>query len=186
MKIFATIALAAFSLTAFAAKAESPSDRKQDATAEPAATAASSPASAAKPAADPAAAKPFAEVVKGATRQDGLLPIWRKDEKVWIEIPPEMVGKPFLFTAIISRAVGERGLYASQMGTSQLAQFRVVGRQVQLLAINTRYRAVSDMGGKRAVDEAFSPSLIGSSAQASAPHPISKSVLVDASFLLSD
>src|SRR3954469_18933911 len=69
---------------------------------------------------DPVALKPFAEVVAGAKRQDGLLPLWRRDEKVWLETGKEMVGKPFLFTVNIANSVGERGLYASQMGTSQL------------------------------------------------------------------
>jgi hypothetical protein len=186
MKTVVTAALAAF--LAFAAAAQSPStaDKKQDAAAEPAAQAASASAAAPKPPADPAAPKPFDEVVQGATRQDGLFPIWRKDEKVWIEVPKEMVGKPFLFTANIAQSVGERGLYASQMAASQLAQFRIVGRQLQLLAINTNYRAVADQGSKRAIDQAFSPSLIGAAALASAEHPKRQSWLVDASFLLSD
>ncbi|GAB2586760.1 zinc-dependent metalloprotease [Ramlibacter solisilvae] len=186
MKSFATAALAAF--LSFAAAAESPvAGRKQDGVAEAAATPASAPASAAaRPPADPAAPKPFDEVLKGATRQDGLLPIWRKDEKAWLEIPPEMVGKPFLFTANIANSVGERGLYASHMGMAQLVQIRIVGRQLQLLAINTGYRAVADQGGKRAIEEAFSPSLIASAGLASAEHPERKSLLVDASFLLAD
>jgi hypothetical protein len=186
MKTVVTAALAAF--LAFAAAAQSPgtADKKQDAAAEPAAQAASASAAAPRPPGDPAAPKPFDEVVQGATRQNGLFPIWRKDEKVWIEVPKEMVGKPFLFTANIAQSVGERGLYASQMAASQLAQFRIVGRQLQLLAINTNYRAVADQGSKRAIDQAFSPSLIGAAALASAEHPKRQSWLVDASFLLSD
>jgi len=187
MNKIAMAALAAFfSVAAGASDPASSAPRKQDATAEPAAQAASAPASSAKPPADPAAPKPFAEVLKGATQQDGLFPIWRKDDKVWLEIPKEMVGKPFLFTVNIANSVGERGLYASQMGRAELAQFRLVGRQLQLLALNTNYRAVADQSGKRAVEEAFSPSLIGSAALASAEHPTRHSYLVDASFLLAD
>jgi hypothetical protein len=37
--------------------------------------------------------------------------------------------------------VGERGLYAGAMGPAWLAQFRKVGNQVQLVAINTDFRA---------------------------------------------
>jgi hypothetical protein len=143
-------------------------------------------AAAAKPPVDPTAPKPFAEVTKGAKVDDGLFPLWRKDEKVWLEIPKAMLNKPFLFTANIANSVGERGLYASQMGQDWMVEFRLVGKQVQLIALNTKFRAVSDQGSKRAIEQAFSPSLIGASAVASAEHPERKSLLIDAGFLLSD
>jgi len=161
-------------------------------TSAPVATAAAAPASAAsaasaaKPAADPTAPKPFAEVTKDAKVEDGLFPIWRKDDKVWLEIPQAMLNKPFLFTVNIAKSVGERGLYASQMGGDWMSEFRLVGKQVQLLALNTKFRATSGEGSARAVEQAFSPSLLGSGAQASLAHPQRQSVLVDASFLLSD
>ena len=141
---------------------------------------------AARPPADPTAPKPFAEIIKDAKQQDGLFPIWRKDEKVWIEIPKAMIGKPFMFTVNIANSVGERGLYASQMGQDWMAEFRVVGKQVQLMALNTKFRAVADQGSKVAIDQAFSPSLLGAGAVASAEHPERKSILIDASFLFSD
>ncbi len=149
------------------------------------ASAASAPA-AAKPPADPTAPKPFAEVTKDAKMEDGMFPIWRKDEKVWLEIPKAMLNKAFLFTVNIANSVGERGLYASQMGGDWMSEFRLIGKQVQLLAINTKFRALSGEGSKRAVDQAFSPSLLGSGAVASLEHPERKSVLIDAGFLLSD
>ncbi len=97
-----------------------------------------------------------------------------------------MLNKPFLFTVNIANSVGERGLYASQMGGDWMSEFRLVGKQVQLLALNTKYRAVSGEGVKRAIEQAFSPSLLGSGAVASLEHPQRKSVLIDAGFLLSD
>ena len=156
----------------------------------PALPAASAPvpvaSAAAKPPVDPAALKAFAEVIKDAKKQDGLFPIWRKDEKIWLEIPKAMLNKAFLFTVNIANSVGERGLYASQMGGDWMSEFRVVGKQVQLLALNTKFRSVSGEGSKRAIEQAFSPSLLGSGAVASLEHPERKSVLVDAGFLLSD
>ncbi len=135
---------------------------------------------------DPGAPKPFDEVIKGATQQAGYFPVWRKDEKVWLEVPLDHLNRPFLFSANISHSVGERGLYASQMGPSWLASFRKVGSsQLQLIALNTDYVA-TNAPLKTTVDQSFSPSLIGASAIASAPHPERKSVLIDASFLLSD
>ena len=134
--------------------------------------------------ADPAAPKPFDEVIKDAKVQDGLFPLWRKDDKVWIEIPKANLGKPFLFTFNIARSVGERGLYASQMGRDYMAEWRRVGNQLQLVALNTLFRA--DGGGKAAVEQAFSPSLLLAGPAASAEHPQRQSVLWDASALLGD
>lgn len=152
-----------------------------------AASAASGVAGAAPtPKPEPGAPKPFDEVVKGATQQAGFVPIWRKDDKIWLEIPAERLGQPFLLSANVSSSVGERGLYASQMGPSWLATFRKIGNsQVQLVALNTHYVSGAP-GMKTAVEQAFSHSLLGSAVIASAPHPQRKSVLVDAAFLLTD
>ena len=123
-------------------------------------------------------------MIKDAKQQDGLFPIWRKDEKVWLEIPKSALDKPFLFTVNIASSVGERGLYASQMGRDALAQWRRIGNQMQLLALNTKFRAVG--GSELAVSQAFSPSLLASAAVLSLEHPERKSILVDAGFLLAD
>ena len=97
-----------------------PSANAASAPAAPAPAPAASAPAPARPA-DPTLPKPFAEVIKDAKQQDGLFPIWRKDEKVWLEIPKSALDKPFLFTVNIASSVGERGLYASQMGSDALA-----------------------------------------------------------------
>ncbi len=152
------------------------------------AAAASSPAGAASGPArpDPSAPKPFDEVVKGATQQPGFVPVWRKDDKIWLEIPAERLDQPFLLSVNVAGSVGERGLYGSQMGPSWLASFRKIGtNQMQLIALNASFvSGTSAM--KDAVEQGFSHSLLGSAAIASAPHPQRKSVLIDAGFLLTD
>ncbi|HEX3139934.1 MAG TPA: zinc-dependent metalloprotease, partial [Rhizobacter sp.] len=152
--------------------------------AAPAASAASGATPARPP--EPGQPKPFDEVVKGATQQAGFVPIWRKDDKIWLEIPAERLDQPFLLSVNVASSIGERGLYASQMGPSWLAAFRKIGaNQMQLIALNTHY--VSGTAAmKVAVEQGFSHSLLGSAAIASAPHPERKSVLIDASFLLTD
>ncbi len=146
--------------------------------------AASGAATAARPPADPTAPKPFAEVIKDAKRLDGYFALWRKDEKVWLEIPTSALNKPLMLSVNIANSVGERGLYASQMGPGAMVEWKRIGNQVQLLAVNTRFRAVG--GNQRAVEQAFSPSLIAAAPVASAEHPERKAFLVDASLLLSD
>jgi hypothetical protein len=138
-----------------------------------------------RPGGDPAAPRPFADVIKDAKQQDGFLPVWRKDEKVWLEIPKERIGQPFLFTWNVSNALGERGLYASQMGRDLLVEWRRVGNQLQLIALNTQFRATA-AGDRLATEQAFSPSLLLSGAVASAEHPERKSVLFEPAGLLGD
>ena len=135
---------------------------------------------------DPAAPKPFAEVTRGVTEMEGFFPLWRKDEKVWIEIPEARWNQPFLLTINVASSVGQRGLYGSQMGRSWMAQFRRIGNQVQLIARNVDYRAEGNPALQRAIREGFSDSLLGATPVASAPHPERKSVLIDGAFLLGD
>ncbi len=165
------------------------------ASASPAAPAASAVAAAAPaagasaPAAarpDPSAPKPFDEVIKGATAQPGFFGLWRKDEKLWLEIATEQLDKPFLLSANISHSVGERRLYGSWMGPSWLASFRKIGsQQIQLIARSTDYVA-RGAPMEAVVEQAFSHSLLASASIASAPHPQRNSILIDASFLLGD
>ncbi len=177
------LATAALIALATAAQAQTPPTGAASAPAG----AASAPATpGARPPADPTAPKPFAEIIRGAKEQPGLYPIWRKDEKTWIEIPKEAFNKPFLFSVNVANSIGERGLYASQMIGEELAEWRRIGNHVQLIALNTKFRT-DNAATKAALDQAFSPSLITSGPVASADHPDRKSVLVDASgFLLND
>lgn len=154
------------------------------AAASPPAAAASAPP-AARPV-DPTALKPFAEVTRDAKRDDGYLAVWRKDEKAWLELAPEQLGQPLLLAVNIRQALGERGLYASQMGPHWVVEFRRIGNTVQLVALNTSFRGGTDLATQLAVRQAFSESLIGAGPVLSAPHPDRKSILVDAGFLLSD
>jgi hypothetical protein len=151
--------------------------------AAPAAAAASAPALGRPEAGAP---KPFDDVIKGATQQAGFVPVWRKDEKVWLELPLERFEQPFMLSINVSNSVGERGLYGSLMGPSWLAMFRKIGsNQVQLVALNTDY-AATNAPMKATIEQGFSHSLLGSTPVASAPHPQRKSILIDATFLLSD
>ncbi|MEW6099262.1 MAG: zinc-dependent metalloprotease [Pseudomonadota bacterium] len=135
---------------------------------------------------EPGGLKPFAEVVRGATQTPGYFPLWRKDEKLWIEVPVARLEQPFLLTVNIDSSVGERGLYASQMGNSWVASFRRVGTQMQLVARNLGWRAEGQLALQRAIAQGFSESLLGAGPVASQEHPERKSVLLDAGFLLGD
>jgi hypothetical protein len=153
-------------------------------------------ASAAAPAATAATGglPPFAVVTKDAKQIDGPITAWQKDDKLWFELAPEQLGKPFMLSPKLSTGIGEAfvlgGLMAyavSGAGGPQLVEFVRVHNTVRLQARNMDVIAKPGTPEARAVAVSYSPSLLGSMAVASQPHPQRKTVLIDASTLfLSD
>ncbi len=155
-------------------------------------TTAGTGASAAAAPAPPGSPPPFATVSKDATASPGLITVWRKDDKVWLELKPEDLGRSFFLSPKLASGIGERMLFGGLMfggwmqtpAGPQAVQFRRVNNQIQLVAVNFEYAAAGGTPEARAVKAAFSPSLVGSAAVASLPHPQTQSVLIDASSLL--
>ncbi|AWI53888.1 hypothetical protein DEH84_10950 [Aquabacterium olei] len=157
----------------------------------PAANAPPSATVAVAPAPSPGSPPAFEQVSRGAERQDGLLPVWRKQDKVWLELKPEMLGKPLFLSPKVSRGIGEAGVFgglmhsrSAQVGRPQWVEFRKVQQQVQLLAVNAAYTAQQGTPQALAVAAAYSPSLLASAPLASAPHAENGAVLVDLNALM--
>jgi hypothetical protein len=131
-----------------------------------------------------AAPRPFAELVRGAHHVPGFLGLYQKEEKVWIELRPDQFDKPYFMSVNMPNGIGERGIYGSQMGLSQVVVFHRVGSLVQMIAKNTGYGARGGTPQALAVQQAFSDSLLAVAPVASAPHPQSRSILVEANALL--
>ena len=92
--------------------------------------------------------------------------------------------------AKLATGIGEAGVFGglmqsrwAQVGRPQWVTFRRVQQQVQLLAVNASYTAAAGTPQARAVEAAFSPSLIVAAPLASAADPATGAVLVDASAL---
>lgn len=128
--------------------------------------------------------KPFKEIIKEAKELKGFFTLYQKDDKVWMEIRPEQLNKPFFFAYNTPNSIGERGLYGSQMGGGYQAVFKKIGNQIQLIAQNTEFYATPGTPQAQAVAQAFSDSLIASAPVLSLPHADSKAILVDVSALL--
>jgi len=142
------------------------------------------PAALATPPAAPGALRPMKDILKDAKSSPGFFTLHQKDEKVWLEILPSQLNQPFFFSYNIPRSVGERGLYGSQMGGSKLVEFRKIGNRIQLIAKNTQFFAKEGTPQAQFVSESFSDSLMSSAAVVSAPHPETKSILIEANALL--
>ncbi|MBA3625035.1 MAG: DUF5118 domain-containing protein, partial [Methylibium sp.] len=51
----------------------------------------------------------FAAVVNGATSSEGLITVWRKDEKIWFELAPDDLGRLLFLSPKYASGIGERG-----------------------------------------------------------------------------
>jgi hypothetical protein len=131
-----------------------------------------------------AAPRPFVDVVRGAQYLPGFLGLYQKEEKVWIELRPDQFDRPMFMSVNLPNGIGERGIYGSQMGMSQVVIFHRVGNLVQMIAKNTEYSAKGGTPQALAVQQAFSDSLLAVAPVASGPNVLSKSVLVEANALL--
>ncbi|MBL8307123.1 MAG: zinc-dependent metalloprotease [Rubrivivax sp.] len=155
--------------------------------AAPARPASGSAATAAAPAGPTGGPPPFATVIREARRIDGPLVLWQKDEKVWIEIKPEQLGKPYLLSPKIRSGISDAwvlgGLMAQPVngtGGVQVVEFVRVHNQMRVVARNTDVSAAADTPEARAVEASYSNSLLASVPVVSQPHPDRKSVLVEA------
>src|SRR5574340_169327 len=159
--------------------------------ADSAASAVSAPAQAAHPAPtapSTQASKPFVEVTRDATEQKGLFNLWRKDDKVWIELAPDQLDHPYFFKSALNQGIGEKRIYGGAMthpiGVAQVVVFHKHGQSIQLIAKNVRYTATPGTPEAFAVAAGFSDSLLATAPIASQPNQKTKSILVDANALL--
>src|SRR6185369_6247626 len=77
------------------------------------------------------------------------------------------------------QSVGERGLYASQMGGDFPFVFRQSGKSIQWVLRNTAFTATTNTPAARALARSFSDSILGTAKILSQPHPERKSVLIN-------
>lgn len=131
----------------------------------------------------PVPLKPYADVVQGAREQHGLFTLWRKDEKVWIDLKPDQLGPLFFLSWTFPRGLGERGIYGGMMGDGHLVYFKRIGNTLQLLARNSAFTARAGTPMAHAVADGFSDSLLASAPVVSLPDPRGKGFLVEANLL---
>ena len=130
--------------------------------------------------------------MKDAKVVQGLFPVWQKDDKAWIEIPADMLDKPFFLSINMSRGIGERMLFAGLMGSRDWygTGGEYVGRvpqgRRQYPAAGTQHdlRRARRLAGRAGGAQVVLRQPAVSAPVASAPHPERKSVLIEANALL--
>ena len=140
------------------AKADAPQPQPQ-----PAATPAPAPSKDASPA-DGKPSKPaFAVVLKDARRIDGLVPLWRKDDKVYAELTDALLGKEFFFLISIAKGIGDRSILGGMsmgFGDDWVWQFRKVDDNVHVVRKNVRFFADKGSPEEKAVGLAYTDSVL--------------------------
>jgi len=160
--LLATVLLPA----AVAARAdEAPAARpetKADAPTQPASP--PQPAATTEAKTDPKGTKPpFAVLLKDATKVSGLVPLWRKDDKVYAELTDAMLGKEFFVSPSIARGIGDRFLLSGMslgFGDDWVWQFRKVDDNIHVVRRNVRFFADKGSPEEKAVDLAYTDSVL--------------------------
>lgn len=128
-------------------------DKPVEAGAKPAAPAA--PADAAQAA--------VAALLKDSARLPGLIPLYRKDDKLHAELSDALLGKEFFVLTSISRGIGERSLLGGMslgFGDDWVWQFRKVDETIQVVRRNVRFFAAKGSPEEKAVDLAYTDSIL--------------------------
>jgi hypothetical protein len=106
---------------------------------------------------------PFAELLKDAVTIEGLLKLYRKDDRLYAEISGNLVDKDLLVAIAIARGIGETPLVGGMtwgFGDDWIWQFRKVEDKVQIVRRNVRFTAAKGTPEERAVQLAYTDSVM--------------------------
>src|SRR5260370_8501058 len=128
--------------------------------------------------------KAFADVVKDAKVIKGLFTFYQTEDQAFLEILPEQLDKMYMLSLTCESGLGEGGFYAAaNCGETPIA-FHKHGKNVPLIATNTRFLPQEKSPMDRAMSHSFSDSILGATKLESLPHPERKSLLIDLGALL--
>jgi hypothetical protein len=107
--------------------------------------------------------KPFAVLLKDATRLPGLITLHQKEGKVYAELPTGLLGKEFFVSISIARGIGDRYLLGGMswgFGDDWVWQFRKVDETIHVIRKNVRFFADKGSPEAKAVDLAYTDSVL--------------------------
>lgn len=128
---------------------------------------------------EPPKEKSFADVVKDAQVIKGLFTFYKTEDKVLLEIQPEQFDKMYMLSLTCESGLGEGGFYADSYCGETPIVFHKEGKNIQVIAKNTRFSAQDNSPMARAVAHSFTDSILGSAKRESQPQPERKSELID-------
>lgn len=112
--------------------------------------------------AQPTTLRPFADVIQGTEKQDGLFTVYydRAEGHVYLELRPNQLNQNFLSVVTLESGVGELGLYRGMDVNDFLFQFQRVQNTVQIVVPNLYFRTNPGDPQQQSVDRSFSDSVL--------------------------
>jgi len=101
----------------------------------------------------------------GASKIEGLIPLYRKGTHVYAELRAEDFDSDLIVLISIAQGIAQRPLFAGatwNFGDDWVCQFRRAGQRVHFVRRNIRYRAQEGSPAARAVELAYSDSILAS------------------------
>lgn len=105
----------------------------------------------------------FASLLGDVEAISGLIKLYRKDGKLYGEIPNSLLNKDFMVIISIARGIGEGSLLGGMswgFGDDWIWQFRKTDQKIQIVRRNVRFRAAKDSPQEKAVRLAYTDSVL--------------------------
>ncbi len=106
---------------------------------------------------------PYEEVLKDATKSEGLITLHRKDDQLFAELGPRQLDRDYIVLITIARGIGQTpivGGWSWGFGDDAVWQFRIAGENIQLVRRNVRFTAERGSPTERAVQVAYTDSVL--------------------------
>jgi hypothetical protein len=121
----------------------------------------------------------FDEVTKDAEKTEGLFTLYKKKDKLYLEIKPEQLDRDHIMTLTLESGIGERGILNGLPIDDFLWRFRRVNDQIHFVKRNPWFRAKAGQPANRSLERAFTDSVLAS-LKLESVHKEKKTLLVDA------
>ncbi len=105
----------------------------------------------------------FSEVLEDAKEIEGLIKLYRKDEKLYGEITGSTLNKDLIVLISIARGIGESPILGGMtwgFGDDWIWQFRKTGDRIQVVRRNVRFTAKEGSPEAKAVELAYTDSVL--------------------------
>ncbi len=106
---------------------------------------------------------PFAELVRDAKPIEGLIKLYRKDDRLFAELGPTLLDRDLIVVISIARGIGEGQLLGGMswgFGDDWIWQFRQVDDRIQVVRRNVRFTAAQGTPESLAVKLAYTDSIL--------------------------
>ncbi|MFI4875234.1 MAG: zinc-dependent metalloprotease [Blastopirellula sp. JB062] len=104
-----------------------------------------------------------ARILKDFKKVDGLIPMYHKGNRLYLELSPQHYSGEYIVLISISRGIGQYPLYGGfswGFGDDWIWQFRKVDDNVHIVRKNVRFKADSNKPEARAVKHAYGDSVL--------------------------